>query len=397
MSLGSTMLGRRHVLPSVSATLHQVQVEGTFPTGTYLVTVANPIATDDGDLARALYGSFLPVPDADLFPPADPSAYEAAKRPGAVVVVKESKSKSESESDPGAGDGGGVRVTLNAGRRRIRLRVTSKGDRPIQIGSHYHFIEVNPQLSFDRARAYGFRLDVPAGTSVRFEPGDAKTVTLVEIGGRRVIRGGNNLASGPVDPARAGDIVARLQEAGFAHAPEEPLGDLGTGLVDPHTLDRAAYAAMFGPTKGDLVRLGPTDLWVRVERDMTVYGDECKFGGGKTLREGMGQMSGCLDADSLDVVVINALIVDYTGIYKADIGIRDGMIVGIGKAGNPDVMDGVTEGMIVGSCTDVIAGEGKIVTAGGMDSHIHLICPQQAYEAISSGITTMLGGGTGPR
>ncbi|RYP58367.1 hypothetical protein DL769_008983 [Monosporascus sp. CRB-8-3] len=383
MTLGSTMLGRRHVLPSVLATLHQVQVEGTFPSGTYLVTVANPIATDDGDLARALYGSFLPIPSADLFPLPDASAFDTTAQPGAVVACRERSA-------------GGGRVTINAGRRRIRLRVTSKGDRPIQVGSHYHFVETNPQLEFDRAGAYGFRLDVPAGTSVRFEPGDAKTVTLVEIGGRRVIRGGNNLASGPVDAARAADIVVRLQQAGFAHAPEEPLGDLGTGLVNPYSLDRAAYNAMFGPTTGDLVRLGSTDLWVKVERDMTVYGDECKFGGGKTLREGMGQMSGCPDAESLDVVIINALVLDYTGIYKADIGIKNGMIVGIGKAGNPDVMDGVTEGMIVGSCTDVIAGEGKIITAGGLDTHIHYICPQQAYEAISSGITTMLGGGTGP-
>ncbi|KAI0169114.1 urease [Hypoxylon sp. FL1284] len=374
MAIGSTMLGRRHVLPSVVSTLHEIQVEGTFPSGTYLVTVHNPVSTDDGDLAKALYGSFLPVPSQDLFPPAPPAAYEAAKQPGAVVVVK-------------------GRIALNQGRKRIRLSVTSKGDRPIQVGSHYHFVETNPQLEFDRGAAYGFRLDIAAGTSVRFEPGDTKTVTLVEIGGRRVIRGGNALASGPVDLARADAIVAALQQAEFAHAPA-PAGSLET--ADAFSLDRAAYNTMFGPTAGDLVRLGATDLWIRVERDLTTYGDECKFGGGKTLREGMGQMTGCADADSLDMVVTNALIVDYTGIYKADIGVKDGMIVGIGKAGNPDVMDGVTEGMIVGSCTDVIAGEGKIITAGGIDSHIHFICPQQAYESIASGVTTMLGGGTGP-
>ncbi|KAI1378518.1 urease [Hypoxylon crocopeplum] len=375
MAIGSTMLGRRHVLPSVISTLHEIQVEGTFPSGTYLVTVHNPVATDDGDLNKALYGSFLPVPSQDLFPPAEAAAYESAKQPGAVVVVK-------------------GRITLNEGRKRIKLKVTSKGDRPIQVGSHYHFIETNPQLEFDRAAAYGFRLDIAAGTSVRFEPGDTKTVSLVEIGGNRVIRGGNNLASGKVDLSRAEAIVETLQKAGFAHVPEPAAADLG--VVDAFSLDRAAYMTMFGPTTGDLVRLGATDLWIRVEKDLTTYGDECKFGGGKTLREGMGQMTGCSDADSLDMVVTNALIVDYTGIYKADIGVKDGLIVGIGKAGNPDVMDGVTEGMIVGSCTDVIAGEGKIVTAGGLDTHIHLICPQQAYESIASGITTMLGGGTGP-
>jgi urease alpha subunit len=130
---------------------------------------------------------------------------------------------------------------------------------------------------------------------------------------------------------------------------------------------------------------------------MTTYGDECSFGGGKTLREGMGQAGGRSDAECLDTVITNALIVDWTGIFKADIGIKDGLIVGIGKAGNPDVMDGVDPDLVVGSCTDVIASEGSIVTAGGFDTHIHFICPQQAQEAIASGITTMLGGGTGPR
>ncbi|KAI1383839.1 urease [Hypoxylon trugodes] len=374
MTIGSTMLGRRHVLPSVVSTLHEIQVEGTFPSGTYLVTVHNPIATADGDLARALYGSFLPTPSQDLFPPCEDSAYEHTKQPGAIVAVK-------------------GRIKINEGRKRIRLQVTSKGDRPVQVGSHYHFIETNPQLEFDRAAAYGFRLDIAAGTSVRFEPGDTKTVTLVEIGGNHVIRGGNGLASGKVDLSRADAIVSALQEAGFAHNPR-PAGDMA--FIDVSSIERTSYIAMFGPTTGDHVRLGATDLWIEVMKDMTRYGDECKFGGGKTLREGMGQMTGCPDRDSLDMVVTNALIVDYTGIYKADIGVKDGLIVGVGKAGNPDVMDGVTEGMIVGSCTDVVAGEGKIVTAGGLDTHIHFICPQQAYESVASGVTTMLGGGTGP-
>lgn len=162
-------------------------------------------------------------------------------------------------------------------------------------------------------------------------------------------------------------------------------------------MDREAYVTMFGPTTGDMVRLGATDLWVKVEKDFTVYGDECVFGGGKTLREGMGQASDWPDGDCLDLVITNALVIDWSGIFKADIGVKDGFIVGIGKAGNPDVMDGVDPSMVVGSTTDVIAGEGKIVTAGGLDTHIHFICPQQAYEAVSSGITTMLGGGTGPR
>lgn len=163
------------------------------------------------------------------------------------------------------------------------------------------------------------------------------------------------------------------------------------------TISRAAYAAMFGPTTGDCVRLADTELWARVERDYTVYGDEVKFGGGKVIRDGMGQSSRATRAEgALDTVITNALIIDHWGIVKADIGLRDGLIVGIGKAGNPDIQDGVTPGMTIGACTEVIAGEGRIVTAGAIDTHIHFICPQQIEVALASGITTMIGGGTGP-
>ncbi len=163
-----------------------------------------------------------------------------------------------------------------------------------------------------------------------------------------------------------------------------------------HKMQRSHYAEMFGPTTGDRLKLGDTSLKLEVEKDFTVYGDECKFGGGKVLREGMGQAAGVGQAEALDCVITNALVVDYTGIYKADIGIKDGLIAAIGKAGNPDVMAGVTPGMVVGVTTEVIAAEGMILTAGGLDTHIHYICPQQAFEAIAAGLTTMVGGGTGP-
>ncbi|MFZ5446888.1 MAG: urease subunit alpha [Myxococcota bacterium] len=163
-----------------------------------------------------------------------------------------------------------------------------------------------------------------------------------------------------------------------------------------HRMKRAHYADMFGPTTGDLVRLGDTGLVVRVERDATVYGDECKFGGGKVLRDGQGQASGVKAADALDLVITNALVVDWTGVFKTDIGVKHGRIVGLGKAGNPDLMAGVTPGMVVGVTTEVIAGEGLIVTAGGIDSHIHFISPQQVPVALASGVTTFIGGGTGP-
>ena len=161
-------------------------------------------------------------------------------------------------------------------------------------------------------------------------------------------------------------------------------------------MGKRAYADIFGPTTGDKVRLGDTDLIIEVEKDYTHYGDECKFGGGKVLRDGMGQSTTVDPDDALDLVITNAVIVDHWGIVKADIGIKAGRIVGIGKAGNPDVMAGVDPKMIVGVTTEVIAGEGHIVTAGGFDSHVHFICPQQANDAIASGVTTFVGGGTGP-
>ncbi|GAJ98243.1 LOW QUALITY PROTEIN: urease alpha subunit [Geomicrobium sp. JCM 19055] len=162
-------------------------------------------------------------------------------------------------------------------------------------------------------------------------------------------------------------------------------------------MSRKAYSSMFGPTTGDQLRLADTDLWVEVEHDYTHYGDEIKFGGGKVIRDGMGQNSTRTREDGvLDLVFTNALIIDYSGIVKADIGVKDGRIVGIGKAGNPDVMTGVTDNMVVGAATEVIAAEGKIVTAGAIDAHIHFISPQQIEAAIASGTTTMIGGGTGP-
>ncbi len=160
------------------------------------------------------------------------------------------------------------------------------------------------------------------------------------------------------------------------------------------TIDRAAYAHMFGPTTGDRVRLADTDLILQVEEDRTIYGEEVKFGGGKVIRDGMGQSQVGRADGAVDTVITNALIVDHWGIVKADIGLKDGRIVGIGKAGNPDVQSGIN--IIIGPGTEAIAGEGRILTAGGIDAHIHWICPQQAEDALYSGITTMLGGGTGP-
>ncbi len=161
-------------------------------------------------------------------------------------------------------------------------------------------------------------------------------------------------------------------------------------------ISKKLYATMFGPTTGDRIRLADTDLIIEVEKDFTVYGEEAKFGGGKSIRDGMGQSCTHLDKECLDLVITNAVIMDVTGIVKADIGIKDGKIHGIGKAGNPHIMEGVDEHMIIGASTEAIAGEGLIVTAGGIDTHIHFISPTQIDTALYSGVTTMLGGGTGP-
>jgi urease subunit gamma/beta len=193
MNLGRQLLGCNQVLPGVPEMIYDVQVEGTFPDGSKLVTVHHPIASENGNLKLALHSSFLPVPDVLIFKPvADESV------PGSFEIL----------------DG---EIELNAGRKAIELPVTNLGDRPIQVGSHYHFIETNAALKFDRGAAYGKRLDIPAGTAVRFEPGETKTVKLVEIAGKKIIRGGNNLADGKVSAAGKKTALKRVKAKGFSH------------------------------------------------------------------------------------------------------------------------------------------------------------------------------------
>ena len=194
MDLGRRLLGRRQVMAGVSEMVHEVQVEGTFPDGSKLVTVHPPIAAADGDLSLALYGSFLPLPELSVFG----AAADAGPVPGAY------------ETAPGE-------LVLNDRRDALELTVTNLGDRPVQVGSHYHFVETNAALRFDRGRAYGRRLDIPAGTAVRFEPGETRTVKLVEIAGNKVIRGGNHLADGPVSDANRDATLRRASDAGFQH------------------------------------------------------------------------------------------------------------------------------------------------------------------------------------
>ena len=193
MDLGRQFLGRRQVQDGVPGMIAEVQVEGTFPDGTKLVTVHHPVVEEDGNLELALYGSFLDIPDLEVFGSVD----EDAGQPGACEAA-------EGE------------LELNEGRESVSLEVSNLGDRPVQVGSHYHFVETNKGLSFDRAAAYGMRLDIPAGTAVRFEPGDTKTVDLVAIGGKRVIRGGNNLADGAVSDEGRDETLKRIADRGFS-------------------------------------------------------------------------------------------------------------------------------------------------------------------------------------
>src|SRR5437868_3938129 len=263
-------------------------------------------------------------------------------------------------------------LELNKGRNPITIEVANTGDRPVQVGSHYHFFETNEALKFDRKRAKGMRLDIAAGTAVRFEPGQSRTVRLTPYMGGREAHGFQGKVHGKLGAA----------------------AKVGPSNEGPTRMSRSAYAHMFGPTTGDKVRLADTDLIIEVEGDFTTYGEEVKFGGGKVIRDGMGQSQATRAEGAVDTVITNALIVDHTGIYKADVGLKDGRIAGIGKAGNPDTQPGVT--IIIGPSTEAIAGEGRILTAGGFDAHIHFIAPQQLEEALMSGVTMMLGGGTGP-
>ncbi|XP_017971932.1 PREDICTED: urease isoform X2 [Theobroma cacao] len=347
MDIGQRLLGRKQVLPAVPHLLDSVQVEGTFPDGTKLITIHGAIASENGNLELALRGSFLPVPSPEKF-----LEMEDKTIPGDMIFK-------------------GGTIMLNLGRKAVSIKVTNTGDRPIQVGSHYHFIEVNPFLVFDRRKAYGMRLNIPAGTATRFEPGECKTVVLVSIGGRKVIRGGNGIVDGPVDDANVEIVMETIKREGYGNLEDANASEGVTGEDSALStiISCEKYANMYGPTTGDKIRLGDTNLYAEIERDFAVYGDECVFGGGKVIRDGMGQ---------------------------SYIGIKNGLIVALGKAGNPDTMDGVFPNMIIGVNTEVIAGEGLLVTAGAIDCHVHFICPQLVHEAISSGYTTLIGGGTGP-
>jgi len=280
-------------------------------------------------------------------------------------------------------------IFANKDKTIIKLNIKNTGDRPIQVGSHTHFFEANKALEFDREKAYGFHLNIPAGTSIRFEPGEAKHVKVTEFSGKGIVYGFSGLVSGELESERE-NAIKKLSENGFKNSLENTEREKSS-LEIP----RKRYVELFGPTTGDKVRLGDTDLVIEVEKDLLTHGDELVFGGGKSARDGLGQASGIQRDDSVDLVITNAILLDPAhGIIKTDIGIKDGKIAGIGNAGNPNVMDNID--IVVSSNTEIISGEHTICTPGTIDSHIHFISPQQAIDAICNGTTTMIGGGTGP-
>ncbi|KAK6239289.1 hypothetical protein QUC31_004758, partial [Theobroma cacao] len=324
MNIGQRLLGRYYASLLIadikfSFSIHKIGVEGTM-----LITIHDAIASENGNLELGLHCSFLP---------------------GKAVFL---------------------------------------------VGSHYHFIEVDPSFVFYRRKAYGRRLNIPAGTAKRFEvehfnlplPGECKTVVLVSIGGRKVIRGGNGIVDGPVDDANVKIVMETIKREGYGslkdanarfttlarisalcfssgscHRKDFLLSVTGEGSAFSTIISCEGHANMYGPTTGDKIQLGDTNLYTEIERDFAVYSDECVFWGGKVIRDGMGQSCRHPPTESSDIVITNAVIIDYTHIFKADIGIKNGLIVALGKAGNPDAIDGVFPSMIIGVNTEVLAGK----------------------------------------
>ena len=331
MEDGRHVLSGDDVMDGVAEMLGEVQIEATFPDGTKLVTLHDPIGAGSRGPSTVV--------------------------PGEIV----------GPDDP---------IEINVGRPVLTIRVENGGDRPIQVGSHYHLAEANPSLD---VRPRG------GARAAARHPGRHRRALRA---GHRHGRRSRAVRRRPGDPrpARRGRRPARRRRRHHEHERS----------ADMSSIDRARYRALYGPTTGDRIRLADTDIWIEVTEDHCVGGDEVVFGGGKVIRESMGQSTRTRAEGAPDLVITGAVILDHWGIVKADIGVRDGRIVGIGKAGNPDTMDGIHPALVIGPSTEILSGNGRIVTAGAIDCHVHLICPQLLDEALGAGITTIVGGGTGP-
>ena len=274
-------------------------------------------------------------------------------------------------------------IVLNRDRRTAEIEVRNASDHAIFVSSHYPFFEVNRRLVFDRARAWGMHLDIPAGDSERWRPDEVRRVRLVAFGGRGVVLGFNRLTEGAASPERL---------AGGLSACASPDTVTVRRLAVAREIDRPQYAARYGPTTGDRIRLGDTNLLALVERDESSYGDELVRGWGKTMRTGIMMSDRVPPASELDLIIASVVVIDpVLGVFKANIGVKDGRIVGVGRAGNPDVVD--NPDLLVGSTTAPVYGLGYIATPGGIDTHVHLVQPRLIPVALAAGMTTLITGG----
>ncbi|KAI0990497.1 hypothetical protein GJ496_006056 [Pomphorhynchus laevis] len=365
------LLGFRQVLSGVPEMIRDLVFEAPFLDGPRLIKINDPICAPDGDLELALRGSYLPVPAYEAFGAIN-DEFNNAVVPGNIILK---------DQEP---------IELNADSSSTGfLVVTNIGDTCITVGSHYHLIETNKALQFDRAAAFGMRLNIPAGDQISFFPGETKEVPIVQIGGQKIIRGGNLICDGIVEDNLLKKTLRNIKKKGFSHRKDESNSSDDRCAITH--LPRELYVQIYGPTTGDKIYLGDTCLTIEIERDLTSYGDESVYGVGKVIREGMGQMANARNDTALDMVLTGAVIMDpILGIIKADIGIRDGLIQNIGKSGNTHTMSSVSTGLIIGVGTDVIPAHGLIVTPGTFIPGLSLSHISQLKELILlNGVTTI--------
>lgn len=437
------ILGRNLVLNGVDKVVKKIIVQANLNScGNTIITVENPITNETGDLDLALYGSFLPKPNIDLFKCKDEKPIDSEISnsddfiliekdhfPGEIIPYKqkinEKKEKTIDEEGEVEDDeemptseslesknslevihDNMIRLNTDA-KECILITVENTSSKLIKVGSHFNFIDANKMLVFDRAATFGMRLNIPSGDFVQFDANSTKTVPLIKISGLKIVKGGNNIVDGEVNDENLKKTIKKISKRAFGNKQQKTIEQSDIDVVNKEfglnmptrwyvDLPREVYIKKYGPTVGDRVCLGDLNLIAEIERDFTSYGDELTYGIGKTLREGMAQAVMARNDKSLDTIITNVVIIDaVSGVIKADIGIKDGMIQGVGKGGNPHTMN-VSPGLVVGVGTDIICGEGLIVTAGGIDIGACFAQSKESLlEALGSGVTTIFGGGTG--
>lgn len=422
------ILGRNNLLNGVVHLIKKITVKTNLnEEGETIIIIENPISEDDdGDLDLALYGSFLPKPNPDLFKlkeekqitnvTSNTDDYIIVNKNidpiiGQILPFKKLKNNEENNEDFEMEEELKSNDSIHLNKEAtecILINVTNTCTKPIRVGSHYNFIETNKMLTFDRQATFGMRLNIPSGDYIEFEPNTEQIVPLIHISGSRVVQGGNHLVDGEINDENLKKTMKKISKRAFGNIEQEKVFEQTDYervnkefLINMPTnwfieLPRDVYIKKYGPTIGDRIYLGDLNLICEIEKDFTNYGNELTYGIGKSLREGMAQTIGARNDITLDTIITNIVLIDSVcGIIKADIGLKDGMIKGVGKGGNPQTMQ-VSPGMIVGVGTDIICGEGMIVTAGGIDIGANFgQSKEMLLSALGNGITTLFGGGTG--